>query len=201
MITVSFDNMEEIRRVYDPILVERATRTAISKLTTTASKEVSLAVRDKYQIKAGRIKQSLKRRITARSQVEARGFLIYTSPRLSLANFASRTGSGAPGRSARPKIKTARGMRLGARVRVLRNRPSKVVKGAFWAPGTGGVWQIWKRETEARRPIRKLAGPSVSHMIRSAEALSAVEKTLQARSTIEIAAAIKFHSGRRAGVL
>lgn len=201
MISVSFDNLDEIRDVYDPLIIDKAVRSTTRKLVNFAATEVKRSVRDKYRIKAARINKSLQKRVVSRQTGDTRGFLIYTSKRLSLANFASRTGQGLPGRSARPKVKTARGVRYGARVRVLKNRPSKVVKGAFWAPGTGGVWQIWKRETEARRPIRMLTGPSVSHMMRSAEAIQAVERTVQQRATPLLTRELDVFAQKRAGIL
>jgi len=169
VIDVRFDNLDEIRRTYDPKVVEKATFSAVKKLHAKAATRVSKSVRGRYNIKAGQLKSALKKRVRTQQGVPS-GFLIYTDGRISLRQFA--VGGAMPKKSNQPIRKGSRGSRKGVRVRVVKSRGSYVVKGGFWGKGRVGKedgigqYQIFQRIGAARLPIRKLTGPSVAHMVR-----------------------------------
>lgn len=210
MIRVSFDNLDEVTAAFDPDIVRRTVDSAMVRLRKQVATEVSKAVRKRYAIKAGEVRGALDRR-TRRTRTAggvSEGILIYTSSRLSLSRFA--TGKGVPTRSNRPKIKTRRGIRYGAKVKVIKGRSPKIVPGAFWGrarAGRGddalgqGAWQIWLREGRSRNNIRRLTGPGVAHMVRSKDALEAVEQTVDRKANAILESRLDFYLGRRAGVL
>lgn len=208
MIRVSFSNLAEIKSVYDPAIVKKATESATRKLRDRASREVSKAVRKRYAVRAGEISSALDRRTRYRNGA-SEGLLIYTSSRLSLSRFA--TGKGKPTRSNRPKVRTRRGVRYGAKVRLIKGRPAKLINGpVFWGraragqgdEGLGqGAWQIWKREGLGRDNIRRLTGPSISHMTRGYAVQNAVEAFITKDADRILAERLNFYTGRKAGVL
>lgn len=203
MISISFSNMEEIRRVYDPSIVDRATRDATRRLRDKVATQVSKAVRDVYSIKAGDISRSLRKR--ARTRVGHEGLLVYTSKRLSLSYFA--TNNGQPNAGNRPKVKTPRGVRRGAKVKVVKSKGRTIIDGAFWGRGRAGIidgagaWQIFVRKGSKRNPIKKLTGPSVSQLVGSRTALEAVNQVVGRDADKILAQRIDFYTGRKAGVL
>lgn len=207
MIRVTFQNLDQLIDVYDPAIVKKAAESATKRLGDRVATQVSRVVRKRYAISAGEVKAALSRR-TRRSAVGHDSLLIYTSGRLSLSRFA--TGRGKPTRSNRPKVKTRRGVRYGAKVRVVKGRPAKLVPGAFWGrarAGTGpegvgqGAWQIWKREGLSRDSIRRLTGPGVSQMVRADDAVQSVNQIVDGLGDKILAERLDFYLGRRAGVL
>jgi len=185
MLSVRFDNLEEVKQFYDPIIVEKAAYSTINQLHKKAATLVGRAVRDKYSIKVRDIKSALKSRVVIQGGVPS-GYLIYTSKRISLRHFAS---GGRPSTRNRPRVKTARGMRRGAKIKVTKMRAARLIKGAFWgqgAIGSGagkmlgeGEWQVFQRIGLGRLKIRKLTGPSISHMVRGKAPLNAINQLVQ----------------------
>ena len=157
MIKVSFQNLEKVRRAYDPKVVEKATRSAIKKLSAKASTAVSKEVRRAYAIKAGDIRQVLRKKQIVRGGVAA-GFLIYTSKRLSLRYFTperNADGTSSPKPRSRPKVTSRRGTRYGVRIRKRKDRSAKILPGAFWGRGQdSGVWQVFKRRGAGKKTRR-----------------------------------------------
>lgn len=203
MITVSFSNLDEIRRVYNPIVVDRATRDTTRRLRDQVSTQVSKAVRNVYAIKATDIGRALKKRSRQRQGHE--GLLVYTSKRFSLTYFT--TNQGRPNNGNRPRVRTARGVRRGARAKIVKASGQRVYDGAFWGRGRAGsidgagAYQIFTRKGSARTPIRKLTGPSVSQLVGSRSALNVVNRTVQDRGDKILAQRLDFYAGRSAGVL
>lgn len=185
MLKVTFEDMEQLKQVYDPIIVEKAASATIKQLHSKSATLVSRAVRDKYSIKARDIKTALKQRVAFKSGVPV-GYLIYTSRRISLRHFSP---GGRPTSRTRPRVKTARGVRRGAKIKVMKTRPARLIKGAFWgrgAIGSGdgitlgdGEWQVFQRMGLSRLKIRKLTGPSISHMVRGDAPLKAINDLVQ----------------------
>lgn len=171
---VRFDNLEEVKQFYDPLLVEKAAHETVKQLHSKAATLVSKEARENYAIKARDIRLALKKRVTTQGGIPV-GYLVYTGARVSLRRFSSYGGAGEPAQRARPKVKTRAGGRRGARVRVVKKRPSRIVKGAFWGRGAGGgEWQIFKRIGLSRLKIKKLTGPSIAHMVRNDESIQAI---------------------------
>lgn len=177
MLSVRFDNLDEVKKAYDPIVVEKATYSAVRKLHSKAATRVSKQIRARYAIKAGQVAAALKKRIRRQSGLPV-GFLVYTGRRISLRHFA--VGGPSPRKSNRPRVRTSRGLRYGAKVRITKGRPARVVPGAFWGAGRAGTAagageeQIWQRVGAGRTPLRKLTGPSIAHMARGRAGIDAV---------------------------
>lgn len=181
MLSVRFDNLEEVKKAYDPIVVEKAAYSAVKKLHSKAATRVSKGIRQDYAVKAGQIAAALKKRVRKENGIPS-GFLIYTGRRLSLRHFA--VGGPTPRKSNRPRIRTARGLRYGAKVRVMKKRPARVVPRAFWGSARAGAQdgageaQIFQRVSAGRYPLRKMTGPSIAHMARGRAGIDEVNKMM-----------------------
>jgi len=168
MLTIRFDNLKEVRQAYSPDVVRKATKSAMDRLSKASATAVSRAIRDVYPLRAGDIKRAFKTKTVMQGD-DVSALMIYTSPRIPLSEFAG----GKPSNRNRPKVKTARGTRYGAKVRVVKARPAKLIPGAFWARS-----KIFRRTGSSRLPIKQMTGPGVAQMVRS-----------------------QSYSGRRSGVL
>lgn len=187
MINVSFDNLEQIKEVYDPVIVEKATFFTIKQLTAKAATEVSSQIRDKstgYNIKAKTIKDNLTPRLRKDNGV-TEGLLIYFGARISLRHFSSQKGGEPPlGKGPRPRVKTKRGDRYGARYKIKNSDRNTVGKKAFWGRGRrgnidgDGEWQIFQRIGADRLKIKKLTGPSVAQLAGGEEGIKGINKTM-----------------------
>jgi hypothetical protein len=167
----SFTNLEQLKQVYDPALVEKAARETIKQLQGKAATATSRAARDRYNVTASAVKSALTPRLRVDQAGIPTGYLIYLSKRISLRHFAAK---------ARPKVKTARGVRYGARVRVLKTKGSYIVPGGFFGTAkTSGSGQIFQRIGKERLKIKKLTGPSISHMMRSLPAIQSLNELIQ----------------------
>lgn len=205
MLSVRFEGLEEAKQVYDPILVERAAGSTIKQLHNKAATLVSREVRKKYSIKVRDITATLKKRIVYRDGVPS-GFLVYTSKRTSLSRFTSYKGVGVPAQHARPKVRSRRGLRRGARVRVVRSRPAKVVDGAFWGKGRAGLadgageWQIFRRIGLGRLPVKKLTGPAIAQMVRGDDVLEAINDLMDGEADALLSKNLDHFILRKAGI-
>jgi hypothetical protein len=211
MIEVRFDNLEEIKRVYDPVAVQKATFSAVKQLHNKAATNVSKAIRSRYNIKAARVKLALKKRMRTQGGTPS-GFLIYEDGRISLRHFA--VGGSSAGRGNQPVRRSARGKRRGVRVRVVKNRPPHVVPGAFWGRGKAGKaigageQQIFQRTGVTRsRPrykgdekLRKLTGPSVAHMARGKAGLDEVNQLMSQQADKVLASNLDHFLAKKIGL-
>jgi len=189
---IRLDNIDEIKRAYDPAVVHKAAESTIKQLHGKAATAVSKEVRKVYNVKARDIASTLKQRVRTQDGVPT-GFLIYIGRRLSLRHFTTVKGSGAPSPDARPKIKTRRGLRRGARVRLKKASKSSILKKAFWGKGRaglddgGGEWQIFQRIGISRLKVKKLTGPSIAHMVRGDEAIKAINHLVEREGNEKLA--------------
>ena len=135
MIDVRFENLEQVKRTFDPVVVEKAAFSAVKKLHNKAATRVSKSVRGKYNIKASRLKLALKKRVRTQ-QGTPTGFLIYTGGRISMRHFA--VGGSMPRAGNQPTRRSARGKRKGVRVRVVKSRGNHVIPRGFWGKGRIG---------------------------------------------------------------
>lgn len=204
---VSFDNLDAVRQAYDPIVVEKATRSAIKKLTDQTATRVSSTVRQVYNVKARDVSKALKKRVSTQGGIPA-GYAIYTGRRLSLRYFSTAGTTGMPraGSNARPRVKTPRGTRYGARARIKKTSVSKVIKGAFWGHGRvgredgAGEAQIFQRIGLGRLKIRKLTGPSIAHMMRGEDAQRAVNDEMSKKANQVLSHELDHFMQRQAGI-
>lgn len=207
MIDVRFENIDEIRRVYDSDIVTKATRGAVIRLRDRTATQVGKAVRTRYPVKKREVADAMRKRTRERTN-NVEGLLIYTSRRLSLPRFATQR---APTRSNRPRVQTRRGPRYGAKVQIIKGRGHRQLRGAvFWgrartgqgSNGRGqGTWQIWTREGRARDSIRRLTGPSISHMVRSQSVQRVIADFARYNADKILIDRFNFYIGRRAGIL
>ncbi|MFT5766740.1 MAG: hypothetical protein ACI9DH_000559 [Halioglobus sp.] len=201
MISVRFENLKELRQVYDPEILEKATRATIKQLNGQAATLISKAIRDNYKIKAGDIKQALDPRISTQNGIPS-GFLIYTSKRISLRHFSG----GKPHKLNTPKVKTARGVRRGAKATITKRRGKRQIKGGFWGKGRAGgedgagEWQIFQRMGLSRLKVRKLTGPSISHMARGKAPLNAINQLVDNKASKLLENNLDHFIKRRAGI-
>ena len=177
---VRFDNLEQIKQVYDPIIVEKATFSTIKQLHSKSATLVSKAVRDKYAVNVKAVKSVLKPRLTTGSDGIPTGYLVYLSKRISLRHFATR--------ASRPKIKTKRGDRYGARVKVRKDRRAAIVPGAFWGTAKdSGEQQIFQRIGLSRLKIKKLTAPAIAQMVRGEAPINAIDDLMNREANKKLA--------------
>lgn len=201
MISVRFDNLDQLRDVYDPAVVDKAAKHTIKQLQSKSATKISEAIRGKYKIKAREIKSALNPVSRTQDGIHS-GFLIYTSKRISLRHFAG----GAPNRTNRPRVKTKRGARRGARATPLKGARGKIIDKAFWGHGSAGrsigegSMQIFQRIGSGRLKIRKLTGPSISHMVRGEAPMKAINDHIQNNATRLLEHNLDHFIKRRAGI-
>jgi len=191
MLSVRFDNLEEVKQFYDPIIVEKAARTTIKQLHGQAATLISKAIREKHNVTVRDVKSALHTRIKTTDGVET-GSLIYTGKRISLRHFATAKSS--------PLVSTARFVkgtrrkvkRRGVRVKDRKDSRARIVPGAFWgraAIGSGagkiigeGTLQIFQRIGLSRLKIRKLTGPAIAQMAGGEAPLDAINELMREKA-------------------
>lgn len=180
-VRVSFENMEALKRAYDPAMLDKAAGVTIKQLQTKAATAVSREVRQKYNIQAAAIKSALKQSKVTYQDGMPTGYLIYLSKRISLNYF--RTPS-------RPRIKTKRGIRYGAKTKLYKGQSPKIQKGGFFGTGlNSGSPQIFYRPQPWQPYLRsqglgpnklwKMTAPSISQMIGGGAPLAALDRLFQ----------------------
>lgn len=207
MISYTFDNIDDLLKTYDPKVVKDSLFSTIRKLSSQSASKVSKDIVSRYNIKARDLKPpALVQRVREKNGVPV-GFLIYTGKRLSLRKFANQ-------RAAQPRVKSARGVRYGARVKVLKSKGSHIVPGGFWGRARAGqvdganVSQIFQRMGVPRRKpryegdekLRKLTGPSIAHMARSENAIEAADKLVREKANAILAHELDHRLLRKAGL-
>jgi hypothetical protein len=114
------------------------------------------SVTARYKVKAGEVKPAITinkaKPATLEAQIEAKGF------KIPLSHF-----------SVKPKTDTTGSPHKTAKAEVVKGSPFKVKQGFVWQGN------VFKRETEKRLPIQKLAGPAVPQMLQNEELLQGVE--------------------------
>lgn len=208
MLTIRFDNLAEIREVYSPDVVNKATKSTVDRLTKMSKTAVSREIRRIYSIKSPEVNSAMTSR-TAFKSGEDVGYILFKGERLSLSRFTS--GGMTPTKNSRPAVKTRRGKRYGARVRIMKQNRPRIVGGAvFWGKGRKGrgesglgqgAWQIWRRDGKNRNDIRRLTAPSIPQMASSQSAREAPSEIVRTKADAILADRLNFYSGRRSGVL
>lgn len=207
-LSVSFENLEEVKKAFDPEVVEKATYSTINQLTSKAATQVRKGVLKEYNVRAAAVNAALKKRVRRRQGADGvpTGFLIYLSGRISLRNFSYVAADGFPKDRARPKVRTPRGVRRGARVRVMKSRPPRVVKGAFWGRGrvgkadAAGQYQIFQRIGLSRLKVRKLSGPGVAQMVRGEAPIEELNTLMREEANVKFAQNLDHFMLKQAGL-
>lgn len=170
MIEVKLENIDALRKAFDPKIVkqslDRAIRTAAERVRTQISRDV----RQRYNIKAGDVGKSVTLRAISQDGIVNR-LLAYTGARISLARFG-----------ARPRqVRVGKRKYTGVTVQVLKAEPRQLVKGAFLAQGLnaneGTPQQVFQRIGDARLPIRKLTGPAIPTMVANPKIIAQASDT------------------------
>ena len=189
---VRFDNIDEVKRFYDPSAVEKAVYSTIKQLNSKAATTISKAVRERYPVTAAGIKSALKPRVSTHGGVPV-GYLVYLSKRISLRHFATS--------SPRPRVKTRAGIRYGARVKQYKKTRAAIVPGAFWGKSKdSNVQQIFQRIGTGRLKIRKLTAPAISQMVGGEAPIKALNELIQTESNTMLSHNLDHFLQRRAGL-
>lgn len=150
MFTYELTGLDELRRKFDPKLIDkamdRALQVAAMKMRTRISKEA----RQIYNVKAGDIARTVR---LQRLRNPVGRVLVYTGYKIGLDHFGART----------KVVKTARGRRVGATVQVRKDGGRKLLKGGFIADIHGA--KVFTRAGASRLPIEKKFGPSIPEMV------------------------------------
>ena len=179
MISFSYTNIEQASRLFDPNLVEKATKSMLGKLVPKVRTQISVKVRDRYTIQAREVSRAVKIRRQRLSALEARG-LLYTGAAVPLDRFSITERN----------IRSARGRRRGVTARVLKRGPRKIVKGAFAQDISGR--KIFKRRGREQLPINRLFGPSVPQMVDDADVRDHIEAFIGKEAPVEFDRAMRF---------
>ena len=192
LVDFRFDNLDELKRAYDPALVDKAAASTIKQLQAKASTIISKAVRDRYNVSASAMRSALKQsKVVFQGGVPV-GYNIYLSKRISLSYFAT---------NARPKVKTARGIRYGARTKLYKNKRPEMVKGGFFGTArTSGSGQIFQRIGDKRLPIKKLTGPAISQMVGGGLPLQALDNLIKEEGDAKFAQNLEHFMQKQMGL-
>lgn len=162
---VSFPFVAEARRLFDPKIVTKAQQRTVTALKGKIATQISRSTREKFNVKAQRIKQAL--RVTTEENDGARSAtLTYSGKRLSLITFGGRfrkvrtTGK-------RGHLKGRRLQRYGASAKVSKRGRAYVVPGGFIAAGASGNVHLYQRrdQSDPTSGLRLMTGPAVAQMV------------------------------------
>ena len=189
MIKTEFHNLSlaELRRKFDPKLVERADRMAIGKVARKVRTQVSRDVRVVYNVKARDVGSTVKILASKRGSVEER-ILLYTGGSIPLASF-----------DAKPRrVRSARGPRTGVTVKVRKDEGRKLVgvREGFHGKGFMAKGQVMARRTSKRTPIAPLFGPAIPLMIGNELVIESYQQTVAREYPIELERALNYVMGR-----
>jgi len=173
----SFDDLAAVRALIAPEVYQNALNATVKRLSDQVATVISREVRANYPLKQSDINKVLRRGFKATGAMPER-ILSYYAARVSLRHFASK---------ASPKIKTARGVRYGVKVKIRKSAPLKIKRTAFKGKSRagdidgGGAEQIFARidQNNSASKLKKLTGPSASQMVRGKHVIAAVDKFLE----------------------
>lgn len=148
MITYELAQLPELRRKFDPKLIDKALERALQVAAMKTRTRVSKEVRKVYNVKAGAISKAVRL-----SRIPGGRLLLYAGRVIPLDKFGAR----------KKVIRTGRGRRTGVTVQVRKDHRRQIVKHAFMADVHGQ--KVFKREGQSRLPIRRVFGPSIAHMV------------------------------------
>lgn len=190
MIEITTTNIDQLRKQFDPSVVDRALRLANSKTAQKARTQISKLVRQTYNIKAADIGKTVS--IKRKSGKDTDIMLFYIGQRISLKYFDARQvsnvgGAGVTTYRAKNGFASRRAKRksksTGVTVRIRKDKGRESVFAldrfggrnerikAFMAAGKGSNLQVFARDGDKRLPISKLTGPAVAQMVRSNDVL------------------------------
>lgn len=152
MLKLQIEGFEELKKTYNPNLLEKTMAVSMQKTMFKTRTFVSKSVRERYVVKAGDIKATVKFTRPSRKPIIMQ--LAWRSKRTQLKDF-----------KALPRtVRTARGKRKGVTVRVRKDRGRKLIRGAFFGPGGRAAYM---RKGSRRHPIEKRTGIGIAQMVRT----------------------------------
>jgi len=188
-ISVDSREVRELERIFGttaPKQLKRAMRTSLRRTRTGANKEASKAVREKYNIQAGRLKKDV---VLSRPNFTNFSFRIIGKRKpIGLNSFRGQSG---PPRQVKAGVSVA--VEKGSR---------ELIKKAFIARGLNGNPQVFTRYVRkgqppsGRLPIRALKGPSASDMFAGVEIEEPLGEFAQERFLDELQRNLRFFLGR-----
>lgn len=198
-INFRLENLESIRKQYDPKIVDRALSTAMTRTAMKARTAVSRLVRQTYNIKARHIRTGVRLIRRKRGQAHER-VLLYTGTAIPLNRFDPLT----------KRVLSARGPRVGVTVRIRKDRGRKLVTGGFLADVNGA--KVFIRRPGAaktttskgryagtgikRQPIDRQFSVSVPGTVAHQSVLNEINKVVAEQAPIEFNRAMNFFTDR-----
>ena len=180
------EDVKEFLKVLDPEVLRKAQNSTLTRMRSKTATRLSKEARSKYNISAAAVRDALSKRLKFSKQSQPKqAFLWYISRRIGLINFGAKF----------KKVRTPRGVRQAATVKLYKNRPRKKLKRAFIASGGNSNVQLFQRERAgqtSRLPIEALYGPSVAQMIGSDAVLDDAREFVKEEYPVELMRQIDF---------
>ncbi len=183
MIKIDFERMSlaELRRKFDPEIVNRADRIAIGRTAKKIRTQISKDVRKVYNVKARDVSSTVKLPNRSKGSLEQR-ILLYTGGHIPLAKF-----------DAKPRaVRSRRGPRRGVTVRVRKDSGRKLVgkRSGFHGAGFLAKGKVMARKTPARTSHRGLYGPAIPQMVANESVIESYHAKVRREYPIELERAL-----------
>jgi len=184
MIKVDISNLEQLRKQFDPVKVDKAFWSALKRTTAKTKTQVSKEIRKIYAIKAGDVNKHVRSYRAQDSYV-----IDYSGAPIPLHKF----------RPTARTVTTARGVRKAVSVKVKKTKRRGIVKGGFQPPKFGGP--IFKRTGKpsagdpSREAIAKMFTLSVPQMVNDSVAAKTFD-FIQDEANDQFYRAFKFFINR-----
>ena len=186
MLTFTFDNFDEVKRRFEPRVVQRAVNTTVTRTATRAKTEVSRQIRAIYNIKAGTVNEVVRRRIERRSE-ETVAVLEYRGNPLPIDRFGTTTRT----------VRSRGGRRVAVSARVRKDRGRQIVRGAFPLRGRGQGGPTMERAGDGRLPIRRVFRLSVPQMLNEETGIvTRVQDFIESTANRELDRNLRFFAER-----
>jgi len=159
-------DLDDLKRLLNPTFLRKAELSALKATRGKVATVVSKRVRERYNVTAATVSSKLK--VGLRND-NTEAWLSWIGRRIGLINFGAQF----------KRVKTLRGRRIGATVKVRKDTKRFLVKGGFIAEGSQGNVHIFERMGSTRLKIRSRTGPSVPQMVSSQKVVSAAEHLVE----------------------
>ncbi len=182
MIRDEFQDLDALRKKYNPAIINKALNSAINKTKNKTRTIVSRSVRKIYNVKANKLSAALNEYTHQANKgsvdVVVERVLSYSGGRISLINFDAKTKLVSTSRKRKRGKKMVK--RHAVTVLVKKSEGRKIVegkagRGAFIGMGANSNVHIFERMTDKRQPIEKKWSLSVAEMIKTTKVLDEVD--------------------------
>jgi len=184
LFALQIKDWDKVEAAFSPVVINQALNAALKKSLMKTRTQISLNVRQVYNISAGDIGKIVD--LTKLSYTPPSYMLRYAGARISLRKYGARAKI----------VKTARGLRRGVTVRVRKDRGRKLVQHGFY--GAGG-WPVYMREGRSRHKIEKRTGLAIPQMVGTKDQLGLAYKFMGIEVPKQVHTALDFYSKRAAG--